>query len=98
MHRIISAGITPSLNKKRITVFLSFLVQIDDEAARLNGLLHSYDYKGRLITPCIEVLLPHSAQITLSVAKSPRVAELCDVNIQSINRHSTLCTSAVTKP
>ncbi|GFW84907.1 uncharacterized protein TNCV_681951 [Trichonephila clavipes] len=34
--------------------------------------------------------LDHGSKITWSVAKSPRVAEQCDVNIQSINQSITL--------
>ncbi|GFW30121.1 hypothetical protein TNCV_1054321 [Trichonephila clavipes] len=61
------AGITPSASKKRITVLLSSLVVIDNEAV----LLDSKDYKRRRVTRCIEMLLttPHSALGTNTVAK-----------------------------
>ncbi|GFU04336.1 hypothetical protein TNCV_864341 [Trichonephila clavipes] len=71
MRRMISAGFPPSVNKKRITALLSYLVQIDNEIAMLNGLLHSNDYEGRRVTRCFEVLptTPHSMLDTSAVAK-----------------------------
>ncbi|GFW17353.1 hypothetical protein TNCV_3905631 [Trichonephila clavipes] len=52
---------------------LSSLVQIDNGASMLNGLLHSNDYAERRVTRCIVVLptAPHSSGLdTSSVAKS----------------------------
>ncbi|GFV27223.1 hypothetical protein TNCV_3459181 [Trichonephila clavipes] len=54
MRRIISAGFTFSSNKKRITTLLSSLVQIDNKAAMLIGLLHSSDCKGRHVKCCMD--------------------------------------------
>ncbi|GFW45470.1 hypothetical protein TNCV_3244101 [Trichonephila clavipes] len=57
--------------KKRITALLFFLVQIDNEAAMLNGLLHTNDYEERRVTRCREVLptASHSALDISYVAK-----------------------------
>ncbi|GFW42208.1 hypothetical protein TNCV_1206641 [Trichonephila clavipes] len=67
MRRIITGGITPSAN---IREPLPSLVQIDNRAAILNGLLHSNNYEGRRVTRCIEDLptTPHSALGTSTVA------------------------------
>ncbi|GFX80048.1 hypothetical protein TNCV_2891031 [Trichonephila clavipes] len=53
------ADITLFANKKRITVLLSSLVQIDYGAAMLNGLLHSNGYEDRRVTRCIEIVRVH---------------------------------------
>ncbi|GFW69887.1 hypothetical protein TNCV_1403401 [Trichonephila clavipes] len=48
-------GFTPSANKRRTTVLISFL-QIDNGAVLLNSLLHPNDYEERRLIRCIEVL------------------------------------------
>ncbi|GFV62463.1 hypothetical protein TNCV_630421 [Trichonephila clavipes] len=67
---ISNAGITPSANKKRITTLLSSLVEMNNGAVILNGLLHSHDYDKRQEACCIEVLPTtfHSALDTSTVA------------------------------
>ncbi|GFS78541.1 hypothetical protein TNCV_3147801 [Trichonephila clavipes] len=61
--------ITPTSNKKRITVFLGADRQW--KYAMLNVLLHSNDYEGRRVTRCFEVLPTtlHSTPNTSSAAK-----------------------------
>ncbi|GFY36151.1 hypothetical protein TNCV_4845231 [Trichonephila clavipes] len=49
----IREGITPSANKKRITVIVSSLVQFDNGAAMLYGLLHSNNYEEWRVTRCM---------------------------------------------
>ncbi|GFX53801.1 hypothetical protein TNCV_1597471 [Trichonephila clavipes] len=68
---MISAVFTCPSNRKRITVLLSSLVQIDNGAAMLYGLLQPYEYEKRRLTLCIEVFSTtlHSALDTRTVVK-----------------------------
>ncbi|GFU18315.1 hypothetical protein TNCV_3742871 [Trichonephila clavipes] len=55
-----SAGFTPSTNKKQIIAILPSLVQTENGAAMLNGLLHPNDYEGRRVTRCTECYADYS--------------------------------------
>ncbi|GFU35505.1 hypothetical protein TNCV_564131 [Trichonephila clavipes] len=65
----------------------------------LNGLRVQFDQKDQSqveMNHPIRIAALRIPQITWSVAKSPRVAEQCDVNIQSINQSAdTTCGTSV---
>ncbi|GFU08407.1 hypothetical protein TNCV_2132511 [Trichonephila clavipes] len=67
-----SAVILSSAIKKGIIVLLCPLVQNDNGATMLTGILHSNDYEERRVRSFVEVLMtiPHSVLDSSSVAKS----------------------------